>query len=118
MRVTAKILKKASYDLRLYCPCCGRTILLEDGYLAGYDAEYTITESNAQIFNDVFGENGVRELYGMTGAASIFSLERVMDHLGGRPPDGWGPRAENILAALTDLLDLARNAPDGVWAGN
>ncbi len=68
---------------------------------------------------DVFGEKGVRTIYGMSGAESIPVLEKAIAALGDDVSDDyWEATEGNAKKALYGLLALARMRPDGVWDGD
>lgn len=68
---------------------------------------------------DVFGENGIRSIYGLTGAESIPVLQKAIKVLHDDVSnDYWLPTEGNAKRALTQLLAMARMRPDGVWDGD
>lgn len=63
--------------------------------------------------------DGVRSIYGLTGAESIPVLQKAIDQLGDDVSDDyWQPTEGNAKRALCQLLALAKMRPDGVWDGD
>lgn len=80
-----------------------------------------VTYNYAQFYyrDDVFGEKGIRTIYGMTGAESIPILKKAIAALGDDVDDDyWKPTEGNAKLPLTQLLAFAQMRPDGVWAGD
>lgn len=69
---------------------------------------------------EVFGENGIRSIYGKTGAESIPMLEKAISALGDDVDDSdyWHATEGNAKRALYGLLAFAKMRPDGVWEGD
>lgn len=69
---------------------------------------------------EVFGENGIRSIYGKTGAESIPMLEKAIAALGDDVDDNdyWNATEGNAKRALYGLLAFAKMRPDGVWDGD
>lgn len=68
---------------------------------------------------EVFGKNGIRTIYGMTGAESIPALQKAIAALGNNvDPDYWKATDGNAKRPLTMLLAMAQMRPDGVWKGD
>jgi hypothetical protein len=116
-----------SYDIRLIDPVtCNPLELDEPHHMRGGTyavggtrfAELNITYNYAKHF-DGFGTEGIRTIYGMTGAESIPHLERVISSLGDDvDADYWKPTEGNAKRALSQLLALAKMRPDGIWEGD
>ena len=82
-------------------------------------AELNITYNYGKHYYRVFGENGIRTIYGMSGADSIPLLKDAIDQLGDeRGDDYWGPTEGNAKNALRQLLALAQMRPDCFWNGD
>jgi hypothetical protein len=82
-------------------------------------AEINITYNYARHYSRVFGEKGLRTIYGMTGAESIPVLKAAIDRLGDDvDQDYWKPTEGNAKAALLQCLALAEMRPDGIWNGD
>lgn len=80
-----------------------------------------MTYNYSKIFYrpDVFGENGIRSIYGLTGAESIPALQKAINVLHDDVSGNyWMPTEGNAKRALTQLLAMARMRPDGVWEGD
>ena len=69
---------------------------------------------------EVFGEGGIRSIYGKTGAESIPMLEKAISALGDNVDnsDYWHATEGNAKRALYGLLAFAKMRPDGVWDGD
>ena len=117
-----------SYDIRLVDPISKETLELDTPhfmrggtYAVGGTTEATlnVTYNYGHIYYKVFGEGGIRGIYGLTGADSIPILSgaavRLKDDV---DPDYWQPTEGNAKKALMQLIALAKMRPDGVWAGD
>lgn len=83
------------------------------------EAEITITYNYSSHFRRVMGEEGIRTIYGMTGAESIPVIKKAMAALkNDASPDYWEPTEGNAKRALAMLLAFAQMRPDGVWEGD
>lgn len=117
-----------SYDISLVDPVTRETLLVENPhhirggtYAVGGTTEawLNITWNYAPFYYEVFGEKGIRTIYGMTGAESIPVLKSAMEKLGDAvDPDYWKPTQGNAKRALAGLLALAQLRPDGIWDGD
>lgn len=117
-----------SYDISLCEPVGGAVIQLEGkhiihggNYAVGGTAEawLNVTYNYAKHFYRIFGEKGVRTIYGMTGAESIPAIKAAMDKLGDDvSEDYWEATEGNAKKALAGLLAFAQMRPDGVWKGD
>ena len=119
-----------SYDIRLCDPVTGDVINLDLPHLmrVGTYAMAGTTElwlnvtynySKHYYRSDVFGEKGIRSIYGLTGAESIPVLERAISALGDDvASDYWLPTEGNAKRPLTQLLAMAQLRLDGVWKGD
>ena len=68
---------------------------------------------------EVFGEKGIRAIYGKTGAESIPILKKAISNLGDDVDrDYWKPTEGNAKKPLTQLLAFAQMRPDGIWSGD
>lgn len=81
-----------------------------------------------------FGENGIRSIYGMTGAESIPVLKKaieglskanedlteaeIQDYIAHEVTGYWIPTRKNAIKPLYQLLAMAQMRPDGVWEGD
>ena len=78
----------------------------------------TYNYSDFYYRDDVFGEKGIRTIYGMTGAESIPVLEKAAAALGDDvDQDYWKATEGNAKRPLFQLIAMARMRPDGVWDG-
>lgn len=119
-----------SYDISLTDPVTGKTLELEEPHfmiggtykLGGTKELWLNVTYNYSSFyrrSDVFGEHGIRSIYGMTGADSIPILERAASALGNdTDTDYWEPTEGNAKRPLLQLLAMAKLRPDGVWDGD
>ena len=83
------------------------------------EASLNITYNYGNHYRTVIGEEGVRTIYGMTGANSILVLQAAADRLGDDcSEDYWEPTEGNAKKALLQLIALAKLRPDGVWQGD
>jgi hypothetical protein len=68
---------------------------------------------------NVFGREGIRAIYGKTGAESIPILQKAIAALGDDvDPDYWKATEGNAKRPLIQLLTFAQMRPDGVWEGD
>ena len=117
-----------SYDIDLKDPVTGNVLQLDakhhmkgGTYAIGgtQDASLNITYNYAAHFVKALGENGIRTIYGMTGAASLQLLRGAAETLCNDVDDDyWKPTEGNAKAALLQLASLAEMRPDGVWSGD
>lgn len=119
-----------SYDINLTDPVTHEVIeLSEPHFMRGgtyavggtTDMWLNVTYNYAKFYyrDDVLGEDGIRTIYGMTGAESIPVLERAIAALGDETSDNyWDATEGNAKRPLTQLLAFARMRPDGVWDGD
>lgn len=117
-----------SYDIDLTCPVTGDVLSVDTAHhLTGgtykvgenHYLELNITYNYSKHFYRVMGEDGIRTIYGMTGAESIPLLQSAMDQLGNDVSDNyWDSTEGNAKVALSKLLAFAKMRPDGVWTGD
>jgi hypothetical protein len=133
-----------SYDLYLTHPDTGEVYMLDTPHkipqgtyaLGGtQEAHLNITYNYAPNFVEAFGDpNGVRSIYGKTGAEAIPILKtailklEVLDldsvgklsdaHWDVEGQDYWAPTNSNAKRALKGLLALSRIHPEGIWTGD
>ncbi|MBW4533722.1 MAG: hypothetical protein KME09_07260 [Pleurocapsa minor HA4230-MV1] len=80
------------------------------------DLWLNITFNYSQIYRQVFGENGIQLIDGLTGAQSISVLEKAIKQLGDDVDDDyWRATEGNAKMALSQLLVFAQLRPDGIW---
>ena len=117
-----------SYDIELVDPITKEILQLDSPhhmrggtYAIGgtTNAELNITYNYGQHYYEVFGEKGIRTIYGISGADSIPILEKAISQLGDDVvKDYWAATEGNAKAALFQLLALAKMRPDGIWQGD
>lgn len=117
-----------SYDIYLNDPVDGSTIVFDSPhqmrggtYAMGGTSEawLNVTYNYGKHYYRVFGEGGIRTIYGMTGAESIPVLKSAIDALGDDvSTDYWEATEGNAKRALCQLLAFAQMRPDGVWDGD
>lgn len=117
-----------SYDLWLRDPVTEETLLAEvphhcrgGTYMVGGDnrLKFNITYNYAKFYYKVFGELGVRAIYGKTGAEAIPILKDAISKLGDDvDPNYWNATEGNAKKALHVLLSFSQIRPDGVWHGD
>ena len=117
-----------SYDIFLDDPVTGKTIDLDGPHqLAGgtfaiggtTEAWLNITYNYGRHFRAVLGAEGIRWLYGKSGAETLPKLREAAKALGDDVhPDYWEPTEGNAKADLMQLIALAQLRPDGIWSGD
>lgn len=117
-----------SYDIDLLDPVTKEVIKLDfkhqirgGTYVVGgtNEASLNITWNYSEFFYKTLGKNGVRTIYGMTGAESIPILQKAADQLKDDvDEDYWKATEGNAKQALKQLIVLARLRPDGIWDGD
>lgn len=114
-----------SYDLGLYENSMPVIVdRHEEGgtYVLGGNtkAELNITWNYSKYYyTHLDKEDGLRWLYGKTGAETVQRLEHVVKILGIEShSDYWKPTPENAGRALDTLLRWARQHPNAVWDGD
>ena len=117
-----------SYDIYLRDPVTRKT-LQADGIhqmhggtraMGGTrDLWLNVTYNYAPFFREVLGDDGIRGIYGMTGAESIPVLEAAAAKLGDDATDRHYDATEgNAKRSLLQLAAMARLRPDGIWDGD
>ncbi len=119
-----------SYDIRLCDPVTKETLEVDEPHsMAGgtYQVGGTrelwlnVTYNYGRFYrrDDVLGSEGIRSIYGMTGAESIPVLQKAAAALGNdTDPDYWEATEGNAKKPLLQLIAMARMQPDGVWDGD
>ena len=119
-----------SYDISLKDPVTKETLRVDEPhfmtggtYQVGgtHELWLNITYNYGQFYrrDDVFGAEGIRAIYGMTGADSIPVLEKAAAVLGDDVADDyWEPTEGNAKKPLLQLIAMAKMRPDGVWDGD
>ena len=134
-----------SYDISLKDPVTCETLELASEHMVG-GGTYAVGGTRELWLNitynygrwyrreEAFGKEGIRTIYGLTGAESIPVLQRAIDALTALEEDlpaeelkeledqgvtgYWLPTRENAIRPLHQLLAFARLRPDGVWDGD
>ena len=117
-----------SYDINLLDPVTHEVIQFDTPhqikggmYCMGgtTDAWINITYNYGKIYREKFGKEGIRTIYGMTGAESIPIIQKVIDSLSNETnSDYWTATEGNAKRALYGLLSFAKMRPDGIWDGD
>lgn len=117
-----------SYDISLKEPVTGKTIEFDAPHQMGggtqamggtTEAWLNVTYNYGDHFRRVLGKEGIRSIYGMTGAESIPVLKGAAGKLGDETdPDYWKPTEGNAKRPLLQLIAMAQMRPDGVWDGD
>ena len=119
-----------SYDISLTDPITRETIevsnthFMQGGTFAlGGTKELwlNVTYNYGKIFYrpEIFGQKGIRTIYGMTGAESIPILQNAIANLRDDvSPDYWEATEGNAKRSLCQLLAMAQMRPDGIWEGD
>jgi len=116
-----------SYDIELLDPVTKESIELDvphhmrgGTYAMGGTtrAHLNVTYNYARHYGSV-GPEGIRTIYGKTGAESIPMLEGAAAKLGDdTDPDYWKATEGNAKRALLQLAALAKMRPDAIWDGD
>ena len=117
-----------SYDIDLVDPVTKQVIELDEPhqmkggtYAVGgtTEASLNITYNYSKHYYRVLGDQGLRSIYGLTGADAIPVLEKAASLLADDVhEDYWAPTAGNAKRALMQLIALAKMRPDGVFQGD
>jgi len=121
-----------SYDIELVDPITKGVLELEEPhqmrggtYSVGgtTEASLNVTYNYGAIIRKVLspseGAQGIRGLYGKTGAETIPLFESAIAQLGDDvSKDYWEPTEGNVKRALLHMKALATLRPDGIWAGD
>ena len=117
-----------SYDIQLVDPITKNPLhaqtphqIAGGTYAIGGTTKLTlnIIYNYGKYYYDVFGDDGIRTIYGMTASASIPVIQAAIARLGDDVSDNyWEATEGNAKRALFNLLALAQLRPDGVWSGD
>lgn len=134
-----------SYDISLVDPVTKETLTMDAPHqmrggtyaIGGTDEMWVnITYNYARWYykDYAFGENGIRSIYGLSGAESIPVLKKAIAGLESTieelPEEEmqkyieqgvtgyWVATRENAIRPLYQLLAMAQMRPDGVWEGD
>lgn len=116
-----------SYNIGLNDPVTGKQLTLDHPHQmrggtycadGSREAHLNVTYNYSKHY-DGLGEDGIRTIYGKTGAESIPMLDAAIAALDDDVDDDyWKPTEGNAKRALCQLRALAAMRPDGVWAGD
>jgi hypothetical protein len=117
-----------SYDIDLTDPVTGEVLQLDEPHqmkggtyaLGGSrEASINITYNYAPHFYSLFGDEGIRWIYGKIAADTLANLEEAAGMLSDDVNDDyWAPTEGNAKRALYHLIAMARLRPDGIWRGD
>ena len=83
------------------------------------EAWLSVTYNYSDIYRRVMGDDGIRSIYGMTGAESIPVLEAAASMLADNATvDYWEGTEGNAKRLLLQLTAMAGMRPDGIWDGD
>lgn len=109
-----------SYDIELCEPIGGEVIqfetphMIRGGTYAIYgtqEAWLNITYNYGKHYRRVFGENGIRTIYGMTGAESIPIIKAAMENCPTIFPKIIGKRRKETRKSPCGIASICTNAP-------
>ena len=117
-----------SYDIYLHDPVTKERLSADEKHLIVGGTHIVggtkrlwlnITYNYYSQFVKVFGKEGVRAIYGLSGAESIPMLKEAIGKLGNDASDDyWESTEGNAKRSLYGLLALAQLRPDGIWDGD
>lgn len=117
-----------SYDIELVDPLTKEVLTLDKPhsfkggtYIEGGTNQYwlNITYNYAEQFYKVFGEKGIRIIYGMSAAQSLPILEEAIIKLKNDISDDyWQSTEGNAKIALLQLYAFAQARLEGIWQGD
>lgn len=119
---------KMSHNINLVDPVTKKTIEFDTPHMitggtfaigGTNEAWLNVTYNYGKFYYATMGENGIRTIYGKTGAESIPVLQSAINQLGDDiDKDYWKPTEGNAKRALYGLLAFAQMRPDGIWEGD
>lgn len=117
-----------SYDIWLCDPVSKERIMFDEPhtmtggtYAMGgtREAWLNVTYNYGGIYRRVMGDDGIRSIYGMTGAESLPLLVGAATILADDASDDyWEATEGNAKRPLLQLAAMARMRPDGIWDGD
>lgn len=116
-----------SYDIRIVDESGNQVFLDGEHFLRGgtyamggtKEAWLNVTYNYSPHFYRLFGEKGIRSLYGMDVKQSIPVIEKAISALAqDENDDYWKPTEGNARKALLDLVALANMVSAGKWDGD
>jgi hypothetical protein len=89
------------------------------------DEDFNYTYNVAPMWRDLYKENGIREIYGLTGEKAIPVLRLLREHMEDNrerlvkmnPSNGWGDY-EGALWFVNELLGASIVNKIGIWKGD
>jgi len=83
------------------------------------EAWLSVTYNYSDHYCRVFGEEGIRTIYGMTGAEALPVIEEAASKLGDDvDEDYWKSTEGNAKKALLQLKAFAQMRPDAIFQGD
>lgn len=87
--------------------------------------DFNYTYNVAPMWYDFYKENGIREIYGLSGEAAVKKLRLLREHmednrdrmLSMEPDNGWGSYY-GALEFVNKLVAASLRNPDLVWDGD
>lgn len=80
---------------------------------------YAITYNYADIFFDLFGEDGIKKINGLTGQESqqilLEAINKLKENIG---KNHYQITEGNVRKVLVNLWSCAKIRPDGIWEVN
>ena len=117
-----------SYDIELVDPITKEVITIDSPHFMGggtyqlggsKELWLNITWNYSKYYYDIMGEDGIRSIYGKSGAESIPILESAISKLKDDTNDDyWKATEGNAKRPLVQLLAMAKMRPDGIWEGD
>lgn len=117
-----------SYDIRLTDPVTKDVLYFDaphqfkgGAYAIGgtNEAWLNITYNYSDFYRNAFGPEGIRTIYGKSGAESLPLLDKAIASLSNDVnPDYWKTTEGNAKRPLFQLKAMAQMRPDGIWEGD
>ena len=83
------------------------------------EASLNVTYNYGKHLYRILGDEGIRCIYGKSGAESLPTLDAAISQLSDDVSDNyWDATEGNTKRALVQLRALASMRPDGVWEGD
>lgn len=89
------------------------------------DEEFNITWNVAPMFYAAIPDEGIRTIYGKTGAEALPILQEIRAYFEGNkdyltslePSNGWGT-FNTTYRCLCKMVRISMNNPDEIWQGD
>lgn len=89
------------------------------------EEDFNYTWNVAPMWYDLYKENGIREIYGLTGKQAVPVLRALREHMEDNaerlrelePDNGWGS-FDGALAFVSNLIAASLRNPDDLWDGD